>query len=280
MSTGIAFVEQDWNGVAVTTRDLAGGLTLKQIDSAFEPIGYTIRPEHRPREEWLATEGRRGQRRARAQVWLERINWQANPPYGLYDALSRLAHIIDTEPDPSAFTGAVRMLNRELARHGSALDLAQCEVVPVSHTPQLATDLAGVALEIQRIERSIGSGDVLATIGAGKNLVEAAAKAVLTELGAPVAADDTVPALVARTHEALSLAAGSELPPALRTNLGSSQKVATSLGELRNATAGSGGHGAAEPAAWVQPEHARLVAESAVAWTRFILATYERRSQQ
>jgi hypothetical protein len=253
---------------------------LREIDTVFEPIGYTLGPQRQAREEWLATEGRLGQRRARAQVWLERINWKADPPYGLYDALSRLAHLIDTQPDPEELTGPVRMLNRELAKHGVTLDLFACEVVPLSRVPKLATDLAGVALEMQRIEQSMGDGDALATIGAGKNLVEAAAKAVLRELGEPVAADDKVPALVARTHQALGVAAGSDLPEALRTILGSSQKIASSLAELRNSTDGSGGHGSAEPASWVQPEHARLVAESAVAWTRFILATFERRRSE
>lgn len=282
MAVGFAFVPHEWTGVAVATRDLAGLMTLRQIDTVFEPTGYTLhKPEHRAREQKLNDEGL-GQRRARAQIWIERINWDLEPPYGLYESLGRLALILSaesTDPGGDRTGTAVELLNLELAKHGARLDMAARSVVPLSDGPRLITDLAGVRLEMQRIEHALGTGDSLATIGAGKNLVEATAKAVLAELGHPSDKDADVKQLVGRVNEALSLdASGPDLPRSLREILGSAAKLAGTLTELRNATDDSGGHGAAEPADWVQPEHARLVAEVAVAWSRFILAAYERRA--
>lgn len=271
------WVSQPWLAVALAMRDLAARFTLREIDTVFEPAGYVLRLEHLDREAELIDE-LGGRRRARAQVWLERIDWTSNPPTGLFDSLGRLAHLVASAPSGASHESLVQGLNLALAHQDLRLDMSNCRVAPIGLSLSLPNDLPGVQLELARVEAWHEGGDLLAVVGAAKNLVEATAKVVLNELDIPVNTTDSVAQLVSRAHEALGLAADAALPKALRTVLGSSSKVATSLGDLRNATAGSVGHGTDSPADWVKPAHARLVADCAVAWSRFILATFEDRT--
>lgn len=119
-----------------------------------------------------------------------------------------------------------------------------------------------------------------AAIGAAKEAVEATAKHVLIESGEQLSGKETIPELVSRAQRALDVHPRSVAPDkkgadTIRKILGALSQAALGVNDLRN-DYGSG-HGRQHRASGLTARHARLAAQSADAWVRFVLDTLRRR---
>lgn len=122
-----------------------------------------------------------------------------------------------------------------------------------------------------------------AAIGAAKEAIEAAAKHILTTAGESLGDAEKMPGLIARSQEVLGVHAKAvddsrRAPDSIKTILGSLSKVAPGINELRRDY--GTGHGRPRQAAGFTSRHARLAAQSADAWVRFMLDTAEARADE
>ena len=130
-------------------------------------------------------------------------------------------------------------------------------------------DPSAIRLELTRIEDSIAE-DPSAAIGKSKNLIEATAKAVLTELGQPVPNNESPAHLAALALKALGLDRQTRRKsdyPIMGKILGQLNGIASSVADLRNAVGdGHGGSSALD----LDLREGRLAARAAVAWSCFL----------
>lgn len=115
-----------------------------------------------------------------------------------------------------------------------------------------------------------------AAIGAAKEAIEATAKHVLTEAGETLTGRESVPDLVARTQKTLDVHSSTVAPTkkgadTIKRTLAGLSQAALGVNDLRN-DYGSG-HGRPTRATGLSPRHARLAAQSADGWVRFMLDT-------
>lgn len=136
---------------------------------------------------------------------------------------------------------------------------------------------SAIRLELQRIENAI-EADPSAAIGKAKNLIEATAKVVLTELGHPVQGTAQAPQLAAQTLKALGLdrQTVASHDPLMAKILGQLNGLASGVADLRNAV--GDGHGSAS-AVGLDLREGRLAARAAVAWCCFMIETLEERQK-
>lgn len=114
-------------------------------------------------------------------------------------------------------------------------------------------------------------------VGASKELIEATAKTILSELGEAADSKADIPDLVAKVQKRLGLhPAGLEGPSAAvaasKKILGGASQIALGVNELRN-KGGGAGHGQ-HAAPRLSPRHARLALNAARTWCELVLDTY------
>jgi hypothetical protein len=129
---------------------------------------------------------------------------------------------------------------------------------------------AAVRAELGRIEASLPS-DPGTAIGKAKNLIEATAKAVLTDVGHPYSEKDDINKHVHASMQALGID--------YKTMVGHDAEIAKVMQRLNGLTielanlrnrAGDG-HGMSTPPAGLQLRHGRLAVRAAIAWCAFML---------
>ena len=110
-------------------------------------------------------------------------------------------------------------------------------------------------------------------VSTAKALIESTAKCVLSARGVAYTKSDDVTQLVARSQQALGLAAkgASGEDQSLRRVLGSLATLAQNVTEIRNKVGVD--HGAESVPTWVRPRHARLVVGAAQVWCQLMLET-------
>lgn len=110
-------------------------------------------------------------------------------------------------------------------------------------------------------------------VSTAKALIESTAKCVLSARGLAYTKSDDVTQLVARSQQALGLAAkgASGEDQSLRRVLGSLATLAQNVTEIRNKVGVD--HGAESVPTWVRPRHARLVVGAAQVWCELMLET-------
>ncbi|PPJ36333.1 hypothetical protein C5E45_19965 [Nocardia nova] len=146
----------------------------------------------------------------------------------------------------------------------------------VSHLDAIAggtvPDAAAITLELRRIEIALPN-DPSAAIGKAKNVVEATAKAVLSDLGQPYSSSGDVPGLVSTAMKALDIDNDSvaEHDRALAKLMTQLSGLAQLLAIYRN-KAGDG-HAYEELPAGLDLRHGRLAVRAAIAWAAFMLDT-------
>jgi hypothetical protein len=134
---------------------------------------------------------------------------------------------------------------------------------------------SGIRLQLDRLSRLEQEPEEM--IGAAKELVEAAAKHVLLELGEEVPENADLPALSKRALARLKLNPGAIAPTTKGSDvmvriLSSLGQTAGGLAELRNLGYGTG-HGAGLRVKGLGRRHAEFAARAAIAYTTFVLDT-------
>ena len=136
---------------------------------------------------------------------------------------------------------------------------------------------SGIRLQARRLDRLDQEPEEL--VGAAKELVEATAKHVLTELGEPIGDTEDVASLSKRALTRLKLHPTAIAPTtkgaeAMLRLLGGLAQIPGALAELRNMGYGTG-HGREERVKGLQHRHAEFVARAAVAYSTYLLDTLE-----
>ena len=134
------------------------------------------------------------------------------------------------------------------------------------------SDPAVIHDHLGRLGDTVESDPRLA-VSTAKALIESTAKCVLSARGVAYTKSDDVPQLVARSQQALGLAAkgASGEDQSLRRVLGSLATLAQNVTEIRNKVGVD--HGAENVPTWVRPRHARLVVGAAQVWCQLMLET-------
>ncbi len=147
----------------------------------------------------------------------------------------------------------------------------------LEHSLASLNDASGIRDEIDRAHQTLLT-DPAGAIGASKQLIEATAKYVLTELGVPLGKNPDLPDLVKSAQQALHLhpstvnGIGPDGAGGLRKILGSVSTIAIGLAELRNLGYGTG-HGHAKSPVGLGVRHARLAVNAATTWCQLLLDT-------
>lgn len=146
---------------------------------------------------------------------------------------------------------------------------------PVTFSADALAALADPAVihdHLSRLGDTVESDPRLA-VSTAKALIESTAKCVLTARGVTYTKSDDVTQLVARSQQALGLAAkgASGEDQSLRRVLGSLVTLAQNVTEIRNKVGVD--HGAESVPTWVRPRHARLVVGAAQVWCELMLET-------
>lgn len=133
-------------------------------------------------------------------------------------------------------------------------------------------DPSAIFVELRRVRQLLRT-DPSAAIGKSKNLVEATAKAVLTECGGPI--KEKYKKSMTKLVNAAVAALGLDPDPhgnSAEAEVGRLLKqMSTSVTELRN-TIGDG-HATETAVSGVELRHGRLVVHTALAWCLFMLET-------
>jgi hypothetical protein len=134
------------------------------------------------------------------------------------------------------------------------------------------SDPAVIHDHLGRLGDTVESDPRLA-VSTAKALIESTAKCVLSARGVTYTKSDDVTQLVARSQQALGLAAkgASGEDQSLRRVLGSLATLAQNVTEIRNKVGVD--HGTESVPTWVRPRHARLVVGSAQVWCQLMLET-------
>ena len=247
-------------------RDLMTGSTLGEIGAAFQDESFAPSPDCGYEDSSV--------RRTLTQEYLEAVDWTSDEQVTrVLRVFERLVHGFD--PQSSA-----RFLN-SLRRDGYLLDADTGHIAPTGPRFSLVSldnlsDASAIRQQLDRIQRAVLDDPALA-VGSAKELVESAAKVVLTERGLPVDDRADLPALIRDAQQALGLHPSSAGPgpdssAAVKKILGSVSGIAIGLAELRNRGYGTG-HGPASAPVGLAARHARLAVNAAVTWCQLMLDT-------
>lgn len=271
-STEIAWVSDSWRPVAHAVRLAATVLPVTEIDFVFAHVPFRLQPKHEEKYEQLRVD-LGDWSSARAHVWLERINWRTEPPDELFDAVERLVDGI-RYADPTLQPDLhIRRIRAELQRCGYTLDGDPLSVLPVvGQDWQVPSDATGITANIRRLRASIATApDPHAAVGHAKDLVEATAKYVIGTRGESVAANESLPHLTARAQKLAGVHPSDIEDDVLKRLCGMARQQAEVLGYVRNHLLGATGHGSPTHHGGIEAHHARLVAEAACGWCRFVM---------
>ncbi|WP_051366344.1 abortive infection family protein [Hamadaea tsunoensis] len=252
-------------------RDLASQTSvLRLIQGMWEDQGFI--PSGDPNNET-------GERRSLWREYEDNVDW-TDPVH-----VRRVLHVYEAVLD-GLVEGAVDESRKILRRHGFDLT-ADGQIRPQA---EFATSAAKIPTSLrtlrdpsvildsfERIDRAL-QNDPAQAIGSAKELVEATAKTILTELGEPF--DDKtakLPALIDQAQRALqvhpqSSSSGPDGSNAIKRILGGLTSIAIGLGELRNEGWGTG-HASSRPRIGLRPRHAHLAVGAAQTWCQLMLDT-------
>jgi len=248
---------------------------LRNIATDFDDAGVA-------RADVPATRRPSGQRRLLVAEYYETVDWTSpGAVRRVLDAyegqLSRLAAMDYSEDAQKELARLTSLLQRDgLSYRDGAIDFVAHGVgldELVDH--EVTVDLSQLRKNAARIRDSVDDDPALA-IGSSKELVKAACKAVLTELGADFPPRVEIPELVHLVGEHLDLLA-ADVPSAeagarsLKRVLGSLSNLVQGLDELRHLY--GAGHGKGPSDRTLEPRHARLCAAAASALSQFLMET-------
>jgi hypothetical protein len=241
-------------------------MPLVRIDSAFVGCQHVIRLEHLDRQAALKR-ALQSERRARAHIWLERINWRSGRPVELFDALARLLR----DATDLGFYGqnwpldhCLATIEDELNRVGLRLCRGPWRVESFAGDDlAVPDDAVGLALELRRLDvRLAALSEPTQLLRWTEQLVAGVARHALEKLGLTVTEDEELPRRVERVQAAL---VERDLPSALTGLTGGGAAYAASLITLRAEIEDSPRDGD-----WVQARHARFAVDLAIGWARYV----------
>lgn len=269
-NTSVHWAREPWQGVALAVRESCVHLVLREIDLVFAPELGALAPKHAVRETSLQAEI--GERRSRATVWLERINWTDAPPAKLGEILDRLQTALADE-HPDGWQRVALELDRVGWRVNGHGPLVKIEAGRRA-MPEL-TNAEGIRRELTRLEASIASEDPHGAIGYAKNLVEATAKYAHARATGSLPRDPHFRPLVESVGQRLVQDLPEGAPEALAEFLQNLTASVEQIGTLRNRVDGTVGHGSPVWDEWLLASHSQIVAEVAISWVRFVLEWLE-----
>lgn len=246
-------------------RDYAAGSTLSVIRRDWEAEGFA--PANLGHQE-------QGERRTMWRDYEDSVDW--SHPEHVARAVRVFESAILDSPDEY-----LTRLRRLLAQDGWEIGADRS----IRRVTASLRDLSGIASlrsaggirdAFQRAELLLGENPA-GVVGASKELIEATAKTVLSELNEVLDSKADVPDLVARVQKRLGLHPSqvdqeAEAAAALRKVLGGASAIAIGVNELRNKGGGSG-HGQ-QHAPQLSARHARLALNAARTWCELVLDTY------
>ena len=274
----------DWGGSALTVelihprvrlefREMSSGFgSLRLIGDTFEAEGFVPGPE--PPDDKVF-----GQRRRFFASYDSAIDWSDSDQ--VTRALRSFEEIFSWSEGSADRVKILARLRRLLDHDGYTIDEngrirpaghSQAETLPLSHLG----DPASIVEHAKRLDPD----DPPLAISSAKSLIEATCKHVLEALGEIVDDKADVPALVKSVQKALKAHPETIAPTAkgrdtiVRT-LSSLSQVAIGIAELRNEYGAD--HGRTRPSTGLGPRHARLAADAARTYCRFLLLTLEDR---
>jgi hypothetical protein len=260
--------------VRFAVRDAVGGwgiYTVAEIGELFQAEGFAPVA----RDQFVPSSG--GQRRQEAERYQAAIDFSDPSEVDRY--LRVVARILEDHDTVDGRVTSDKLL-KALGRAGIKLNARGRLVLPTRASVSAAlasTSSEGVRLQLERLQRLDATPEEL--VGASKELVEAAAKHVLTELGETIGPAEDLTALSKRALARLSLdpkgiaptIRGAEIMTRL---LAGFAQVAGGLAELRNLGYGTG-HGQSGRITGIKARHAELAARAAIAYATFLLETLE-----
>lgn len=260
-------------------REYLVGWTLREIGDVFYDHGFSADTTYEP-----ATSG---ERRSYVEQFYVMIDWsnreQVERLLLVFEALIDQAEANEASGHSDS-DWSVRFI-RLLARDGFDRDgLGRLRPRWVSLSAESIESLpadSAIPMLLGRMWASVDD-DPDASIGAAKEAIEATAKHLLLQAGEMLSGAEKMPALIARAQDTLGVHAKSiddskQAADAIKSVLGSLSKVALGINDLRR-DYGSG-HGRPKLAAGLSGRHARLAAQAADGWVRFMLDTAEVRQR-
>jgi hypothetical protein len=260
------WVPPKWRGLAVAVREFCAGMPLVRIDSAFVNCQHVIRLEHLARQTALKR-ALQSERRARAHVWLERINWRSGAPTELFDALARLLR----DATDLGFYGknwpmehGLATIEDELNRVGLRLVRAPWRVEKFAGADlSVPDDAVGLALELRRLDVRLSAfDDPVQLLQWTEHLIEAVARHAMDKLGLRPRDDEPLADMVERVQQVF---VEMELPSALSGLTGGGADYAKALSTLRAEIEDGPVDGD-----WIQARHARFAVDVALGWARYV----------
>jgi hypothetical protein len=251
------------------------GWTLGQIGDLFHDHGFSADGNHDPQTS--------GARRSYVEQFYAAIDWcdreQIERMLGVFEAIIDDAEVRETNDAYAANAMWSEKFTRLLARDGfDRDDVGRLRPRWVSLSVQTLDALpaeSAIPMLLRRMWDNIEDNPD-AAIGAAKEAVEATAKHILIESGETVGNAEKMPSLIARAQDVLGVHAktvdsSKRSSDAIRAILGSLSTVALGVNDLRR-DYGSG-HGRPTRSSGLSSRHARLAAQTADAWVRFMLDT-------
>lgn len=246
-------------------RDNAAGSTLAEIQRDWESEGFA--PSNKGHQE-------QGQRRTLWRDYEDSVDW-SQPEH-----VARAIRVFESVVWESSEENLAR-LRRLLAQDGWEIDADRNIRQVTSPLRDLSgmsslRNAGGIKDAFQRVELLLEENPAGA-VGASKELIEATAKTVLSELNEIVDPKADVPDLIARVQKRLGLHPSqvdqdAGAATASRKILGGVSAIAIGVNELRNKGGGSG-HGQLH-APRLHARHARLALNAARTWCELVLETY------
>lgn len=260
-------------------REYLVGWTLREIGDVFHDHGFSADASYEP--------STGGERRTYVEQFYVTVDWsdreQVERMLSVFEAIVDAAEIREAnDPGPSAWSEHfIRLLARDGFDRDDVGRLRPRWVSLSARTIEALPSDSAIPMLLRRMWDNVDD-DPDASIGAAKEAIEATAKHVLLQAGETLGVAEKMPALIARSQDALGVHAKSvdgskQAADAIKTVLGSLAQVALGVNELRR-DYGSG-HGRPKRAAGLSGRHARLAAQAADAWVRFMLDTAEAREQ-
>lgn len=246
-------------------RDEAAGSTLAVIRRNWEAEGF---------EPSYSGQMEQGERRTMWRTYEDSVDWTRA------DQVSRALRVFESAILDTSDEYLTRV-RRVLAQDGWEIDDNRRIRKVDSPLRELSgieglRDPGGILDAFHRAELLIDQNPA-GVVGASKELIEATAKTILSELGETIDPKVDIPDLVAKVQKRLGLhpsgqVGASTSASASKKILGGASQIALGVNELRN-KGGGAGHGQ-HVAPRLSPRHARLALNAARTWCELVLDTY------
>jgi hypothetical protein len=263
-------------------REYLVGWTLREIGDLFHDHGFSADMTHDPQTS--------GERRTYVEQFYSVVDWsdrdQVERMLPVFEALLDDADSCEMTDANAASVMWSEKFARLLSRDGfDRDDIGRLRPRWVSLSAQVIDALpaeSAIPMLLRRMWDNVEDNPD-AAIGAAKEAIEATAKHILTAAGESIGEVEKMPGLIARSQETLGVHAkvvdsSKRASDSIKAILGSLSKVALGVNELR-CDYGTG-HGRPSRATGLNSRHARLAAQSADAWVRFMLDTAQARADE